>query len=728
MVFPEFLRARIVMLLATLVPTLGVPLQAAVTIGGAGGLTVSVDPSGSYDISIPGLAWDFGGTAGYPLSNLAVASGTDTAGTFSEISFDFKSDAPHHAAIRSYWDHRAVLFSVSNSAASANAIQFPNLSRYPPGLSHVNFCGMFAFPSFYGWAEESPWVFFDSAANAFVLSPASNFTVASTAWGPKGELSSGISPKIASLPEGFSHRVLLVVENGINQAFDTWGKMMTDLYGKTRPAADADSTLNRIGYWTDAGSTYYYNTLPSTSYSDTLMAAKAGFEAQGISLGYMQLDSWFYPKGPSADWTDGGGGIDQYMAAPALFESGLARFQQALGPALVTHARWIDPASPYRQQYKFSGDVSIDPLYWTEIARYLANAGVVAYEQDWLSNQAQAAFNLTDEDDFLDSMAAAMALEHIDMQYCMPTPRHFLKSVQYANLTSIRASGDRFDRTRWTSFLYASRLASALGIWPFTDVFMSSETENLLLATLSAGPVGVGDPVGSLNGANLLRAVRADGVIVKPDAPLTPLDRSYLGDAHADNAPLIASTYTDFGGLRSHYVFAYSRAADTQVAFSPSSFGLNQPAYLYNYFDGTGSVVTPETAVTAAFQDAWVYLVAAPIGPSGMAILGDTGHFVPMGKKRVTAFEDDGTVRLTVAFAQGEASRTLRGYSPSAPKASAVRGAVGAVTYDSGTGQFSVAVGPGGDGTASIRIVRPPADSPGKTADRDSSLRSVRRR
>ena len=40
------------------------------------------------------------------------------------------------------------------------------------------------------------------------------------------------------------------------------------------------------------------------------------------------------------------------------------------------------------------------------------------------------------------------------------------------------------------------RLASALGEWSWTDVFMSSETSNLLLSTLSASMVGVGDALG----------------------------------------------------------------------------------------------------------------------------------------------------------------------------------------------------------------------------------------
>jgi len=46
-------------------------------------------------------------------------------------------------------------------------------------------------------------------------------------------------------------------------------------------------------------------------------------------------------------------------------------------------------------------------------------------------------------------------------------------------------SDDRFSRERWDSFLYTSRLAAALGVWPWADVFMSTERDNLLIATLS---------------------------------------------------------------------------------------------------------------------------------------------------------------------------------------------------------------------------------------------------
>src|ERR1019366_4645382 len=202
-----------------------------------------------------------------------------------------------------------------------------NWTHYPQGLNFLTYSGTFATPTLNNVSTDSPWMFFDTSSNAFILSPASHFMVGFTSSGPHGELASGISPQIASLPQGFQHQTLLVIEKGINRAFDTWGHTLTALRGKKRPANDADLVLNKLGYWTDRGATYYYNTAPAMTYEQTLAAVKADFDRQGIPLGYMQLDSWFYPKGTSDSW-DGAGGIYEYFAAPSLFPNGLASFQQ----------------------------------------------------------------------------------------------------------------------------------------------------------------------------------------------------------------------------------------------------------------------------------------------------------------------------------------------------------------------------------------------------------------
>ena len=87
------------------------------------------------------------------------------------------------------------------------------------------------------------------------------------------------------------------------------------------------------------------------------------------------------------------------------------------------------------------------------VASELKAAGVVTYEQDWLNQRAlPRTDNLTDQDAFLDNMAASMAQRNLTMQYCMASARHFMQSSKYSNLTTIRTSADRLrclrDRTR----------------------------------------------------------------------------------------------------------------------------------------------------------------------------------------------------------------------------------------------------------------------------------------
>jgi hypothetical protein len=688
------------------------------------GITVTVDPGGRYTIAVREPDWIFGGDVGAPLTDIGVDRGSDNIGEFQEIVFNYEvgaSPTPGQAAasarqglIRTYDGKPVLLFATTYADQASNSAPFPVLTTYPPNLHHLSYSGIFGTYKFDQLASDSPWLFFDSNANAFILSPASDFMVASTRLGASQEITAGIDTRIATLPRGFSHQTLLVVGKGINRTFETWGHALTDVQGKSRPANDADLSLGSLGYWTDNGARYYYSFESSLGYEGTLLAVRDDFAQLGIQLGYMQLDSWFYPKGPGADWMDRSGGIFQYVADATLFPDGLSAFQQTLGLPLLTHARWIDPQSPYRQQYQISGNVSIDPLYWDSITGYIQSAGVVTYEQDWLGAQAQTAFNLNDPNAFMDEMARATSQNGLTMQYCMALPRHYLQTSKYDNITTIRVSNDRFDRGKWNDFLYASRLAGALGVWPWVDVFMSSELDNLLLSTLSAGPVGVGDRIGSLNGANLGRAVRSDGVIVKPDVPLVPVDQSFLDDAMNPGSPvkpMVAATYTDFDAIRSLYVFAYNRTADTTATFTPASLGLSGAVYIYNYFTDSGSVTDAESQFTDQIVNGHAYYIVVPIGDSGIGFLGDAGQFVSLGKKRITRVVDDGTLEATIAFADGEASRTLHGYSPAPPTVAALDGTVVAVAYDASTQLFTVEVSPGADGSAVVDITQAPPAS-----------------
>jgi hypothetical protein len=696
----RFVTAMMAIVIACSIPGIGMPVTVR-----CGNIQVTVQANGAYAVNVKNPAWNFGGNVGEPLSEIKSRDGHDSIGDYREIGFKYPEGGKRQGTIRVYQNRPVVLFGVKYLEAAKNQKPFPNLTEYPRGLHHLTYNGQFGVYSFENFGSDSPWIFFDSAANAFVLSPASHFLAANTAWGEKQSIVAGIDPSIAEIPQGFEQSTMLVIAKGINTSFDMWGHAMTDLQRKTRPTNDADIVLKYLGYWTDNGATYYYKFDPALGYAGTMLAVRDDFRKQGIPLGYLQLDSWFYPKGPEADWQDKSRGIYEYKADAALFPSGLKAFQVQLGLPLVTHARWIDSSSPYHAEYKMSGNVVLDPRYWDKTTFDLSDAKVETYEQDWLDKNAEPELNLEDPEVYLDNMANACARRKMTMQYCMPLPRHYLQTSKYGDLTTIRTSGDRFERQKWDAFIYDSRLASALGVWPWCDVFMSGETPNLIISTLSAGPVGVGDAIGSLNKQNLMRVVRGDGVIVKPDAPLVPVDQTFLRDAAGSGGPMIAATSTNYGELHAGYVFAYPRGKDRRIMFDLRELGFTGSVYVFNSLTGQGRTVTSgefEEELTGDYG----YYIVVPVGKSGIGFLGDEGQIITLGKTRIPTVTDDGRVHVAMTFSKGEAARTVFGYSPTAPIVKALDGSAKLTTYDVASHLFHVEVSPGVDGMARIVIGR----------------------
>ena len=562
----DFVRAVGVGSAALALPLAGLTRRASAAVpgaraGAATSLQASVSSSGAWQVAATDYGWTFSGSVGTAAEDITTGSGQDALGTYTQTTFTSQSGA-RQGGIRVYAGSSVVVFTDTYVAAAANSAPFPTLTGYPElahQVSHQGAFGEYQLNTFEG-AGDSPWLFFDADGNTFALSAASHFQQAQTTMAGNGSIAAGVLSSISSLPAGFSRQTILALGTGIGAAYRTWGGALTTLAGKTLPANNAGEILGLLGYWTDHGAVYYYTYEESLGYTGTLQAVVAEWKAKKIPMGYMQLDSWWYPKGPQASWSDLDGGEYLYEADATLFPNGLAAFQKQVGVPLVTHARWIDPSSPYQSEYTMSGTVVVDPKFWQSIMSYLSAAGVVVYEQDWLCSNAQPAYNLTDPDAFFGNMAQYAAADGLAMQYCMPLPRDYLQSTLYDNLTTMRVSDDRFDSTKWDNFLYDSQLAGSLGVWPWCDVFMSAETDNLLLANLSAGPVGVGDGLGQENPANLFQAVRPDGVIVKPDVPIVPTDATYLGEAAGSLPAMVAVTHVGHAtGLTYGYVFAYAR-------------------------------------------------------------------------------------------------------------------------------------------------------------------------
>lgn len=694
-------------------------VQAAALPPAASGLAVSVDEaSGAYKIAAQSLAWTFTGSVGAPLSAVKTTSGRDKIGAYQELAFQWGTNQPYQGTIRRYAASPALLFSLKTlKAATRMTTDFPNFTTFPQRLHPMSYGDSVFSPHKFRLVQTAtPWVLFDDQAHTALLSPASDFIVSQMHGDAQTSLASGLNPELTGIPAGFTHSTLLVIGDGIGRTMQTWGRTMTAMTGKTRPTQDADLMLKYLGYWTDNGAHYYYNYDKTLGYAGTMLALRKQYQQENIPIHYLQLDSWWYQKTrtspagkvegpknanlPEGTWNAYGGTLD-YTASPDLFPSGLGAFQKQLGLPLVVHGRWIDPTSPYHKDYKISGVAPVDPRWWGDRTAYLKENDVICYEQDWLSeiypNSPEMARTLGVGTAFADNMAEATRQNEQAMQYCMATPRFFLQGAKYSNLTTIRTSEDRFERGKWNNFIYTSQLAYALGAWPWTDVFMSTETDNLLLATLSAGPVGNGDALGNESRDNLLRAVRADGVIVKPDVPLIPTDASIVADAAQAHTPLVAATYTDRGVGRTAYVFAFIRKGDSPaVSFSPAALGVSGPVYVYNGFNKTAKKLgAGETYSDTLGTAGRAFYEIAPITPSGIALLGDGGKFVSTGRQRLpTEQNTPGGLKATVVFAAGETDLTLHGFAAALPRAAVTGGTAGTVQFDPATGHFSVTVSP----------------------------------
>jgi hypothetical protein len=118
--------------------------------------------------------------------------------------------------------------------------------------------------------------------------------------------------------------------------------------------------------------------------------------------------------------------------------------------------------------------------------------------------------------------------------------------------------------------------------------------------------------------------------------------------------------------------------------------GISGAAYVYDYFGGTATRLDAGGTYSTTVSDG-SYFVVAPVGPSGIALVGDGGEFASLGLKRISALSDTGALDTTVEFAAGENAVTLIGYAPSTPTV-ATTGSVDPIVFDAPTGRFTVVV------------------------------------
>jgi hypothetical protein len=437
-----------------------------------------------------------------------------------------------------------------------------------------------------GWEGVGAVAVFDGAADVTaVISPHAAFTTTQADHDKTtGAFSFGPRGSIESVPRGMLSGAIVVVGRGVGHTMRQWGLTLMKKGGKDPDLWKEDYSLKYLGYTTDNGAYYYYNTEPGKNYEDTVLDLKAYTVAENIPIRWILYDSWFYAKaggnatGPgmmspsraALNWSD---------ADPSVFPSGLRSIYRATGWPVVAHARaWAsaaegnvyaraDPAG-WVESRDASGEVIGLPIttkFWDELFETTREWGCLQYQQDWMYTQgSMAAIEQSPGLSRLWHMQMTNALTRYGMRFGFGgvQPTDWLMSTEQQAVTNGRISDDYHANLddegaeNWnigTASIFGwalSVLPAKDGWWttpdqpghPYTD----NRVENLgalhgAVATLSRGPVSPADKLGLFDRSQIMRSCMDDGTLLSPDRPALAIDSSLLYRALCGVAPQAAT-------------------------------------------------------------------------------------------------------------------------------------------------------------------------------------------
>eukprot|EP01006_Ploeotia_vitrea_P022463 TRINITY_DN54879_c0_g1_i1.p1 TRINITY_DN54879_c0_g1~~TRINITY_DN54879_c0_g1_i1.p1 ORF type:complete len:804 (-),score=53.29 TRINITY_DN54879_c0_g1_i1:1245-3407(-) len=432
-----------------------------------------------------------------------------------------------------------------------------------------------------------------------VWGPMENFqTAVSSARQGRDQLSFGFNGKMRSLPKGWTHSILLSFGHDPTASLLEWGDALMKYYNTKRTPMDANPTLRSLGYATDNGAYYYYETLPNENYEQTIKTVNSALHSSALPTQMYQFDSWWYYKGPHD-------GCVKWEAMPSIFPDGLG----FLGGStqLWLHGRFWSKDNVYWHNYTFYTETTspadalpLETTFFEHIFSVNKPYGLILYEQDWMSNtlfRMNGTYdNVHKADEWLFAMAAGAAKVNVFVQYDSAYAGQILHGVKYSNVHQGSSHIDyRPGNSQWRNTLH-NLLHWTAGLVPWKDGFWTTETQTgcryvnesgcyepnphlqTVMALLTGGPVTNGDKLNMWNTTLLSSTCRSDGVLLKASRPLFPLAmafkmaRKYNVDKTLNPFglfPHIGHTFSKIPGSRAvgnfHIVMAAANLTETRL-------------------------------------------------------------------------------------------------------------------------------------------------------------------
>jgi hypothetical protein len=401
------------------------------------------------------------------------------------------------------------------------------------------------------------------------------------------DIASGLHGSLTDIPKGQYHETLLsVVQHtpGVTSAMMQWGKVLQNRFEKQPTDPATNIHYSHLSYYTDNGAVYGGGK-PATNltYEATIRALLAEWDETASPFSSFMYDAYWKVPG---DW----------VLNTKVFPDGLAYMEGVLGmPTVLYMDAW--GKSVYTSRYEFvcvdKSCIPVDIELWRFIFDQTKQWGGTLYENDFLITQffdlAPLRQNISLARTWLMQMGVAAAEKSIDIQLCMPMPIYYLQSLEVSRMRSARVTNDYRETYQQWRIGQVSTLVWALGLLPFKDVFwtmqqpgnqylnMTQVTPQVeaLVSLHSMGPVGTGDGLGRSNVSLLLRTCRSDGLLLKPDRPMLPIDATYQPYLRTAPSPSseIWTTFTTIDQFTWHMVFAASLTE--AYSFKCSDLGQN---------------------------------------------------------------------------------------------------------------------------------------------------------
>eukprot|EP00937_MAST-01D_sp_MAST-1D-sp2_P002400 g2400.t1 len=507
-----------------------------------------------------------------------------------------------------------------------------------------------------------------------------------------GFVGAGVKSTVTDIPVGWSQLFVLSAGAGVNAGMQAWGDRMLKFTGKARADPYLDDTHATIGFWTDNGGYYHYATGDKkwgSTYEEVLPKVKAYHDSIGVPFGHWQFDSWFYPKDGGVNPGGGGGAVVNWTAMTGpnsggtkIFPAGMAAIQQALKG--TPHSKDTMPMVMHNRQWSKISDYI---KHWTDLPWYTDKKaamaedpkafferfftqqegwGLTMYEQDWMCTEydevSALQTNITLADLWLEGMADGAAGSGRTVQYCMPYPNDLLAASKHAAVTNARATGDYFHAGDQWAVGATSLFYWAIGILPFKDGFYSSTNKQTggqtvgpeknpdretLMATLSCAMVGPMDGIELLNKTRIMTTCRKDGVVLKPDAPVSTADYCFTAAGGNDPGCKVYTARSQPKGLPAPALYHFNN--DAKPLLSAMVGSPCAPYVVYNWY--SGEVVGPlaDSNDVAAGYEGHVYALVTPLAANKWALLGETSKYVPLSSKRVAAVDVSGADLVVTA-------------------------------------------------------------------------------